>query len=252
MSCLTSLCLDAVCPSFPQWCSTEHHSAAPTVWAGEVPWNDFRASTLCATWKKISHCTIVKNSTNPPDLSCCLHRALWEEDGEVGVQMEAFSLKAPLALSCSFTLFETHQLLEVKYSLCLFPEHLCSWLCTPMSPSAVYSCCPNISQHPSAGVAALGPWSASPLCCCTPQNLPSGFPGCTAPAPFQVGHLTGGVLLQGGEGGWWDMRGDRTARWSLAFLSGQNSHRCDYSPFPKLLVACRRTEFQEMHHLFSS
>lgn len=169
-----------------------------------------------------------------------------------GVQMEAFSLKAPLALSCSFTLFETHQLLEVKYSLCLFPEHLCSWLCTPMSPSAVYSCCPNISQHPSAGVAALGPWSASPLCCCTPQNLPSGFPGCTAPAPFQVGHLTGGVLLQGGEGGWWDMRGDRTARWSLAFLSGQNSHRCDYSPFPKLLVACRRTEFQEMHHLFSS
>lgn len=149
MSCLTSLCLDAVCPSFPQWCSTEHHSAAPTVWAGEVPWNDFRASTLCATWKKISHCTIVKNSTNPPDLSCCLRRALWEEDGEVGVQMEAFSLKAPLALSCSFTLFETHQLLEVKYSLCLFPEHLCSWLCTPMSPSAVYSCCPNISQHPS-------------------------------------------------------------------------------------------------------
>lgn len=87
-----------------------------------------------------------------------------------GCRMRAFNLKAPLGLSCSCTLPETHQLLEVKYPLCLFPQHTCSWLCAPMSPSPVCSCCPNISQHPSAGVTGPGTMKcSSSLLLCSPS-----------------------------------------------------------------------------------
>lgn len=159
-----------------------------------------------------------------------------------GCRMRAFNLKAPLGLSCSCTLPETHQLLEVKYPLCLFPQHTCSWLCAPMSPSPVCSCCPNISQHPSAGVTGPGTMKcSSSLLLCSPSFaswlswLHSSCPPFRLPTwlSFASGWWWWG-------GGWWDMRGDRTAKWSLAFLSGQNSHCYDYSPFPRLLVPCRR------------